>query len=160
MNVQCRVKVEYIWETERIPVVLGQWGEMCKMKLDRKAGTGFRTLLKIVYFITFLRKMVIVFWGKRGKVGGLPAFVSPDIHALLLCSSFYSWTWLNHSLNIISIFVKAAFSRPSLLVLGDLTNEAYQLGRRNQSGMKRNSLGMVWHPDKYFLGNWVPIPCF
>lgn len=44
MNVQCKVTAEYIRETEGIPMELGPWGDMCKMKLDGKAGTGHRTL--------------------------------------------------------------------------------------------------------------------
>ena len=51
-----------------------------------------------------------------------------------------------------AIFVIAA-SRSLLLVLGDHANEAEQFCRRNQSGTKRNSLGLVWQPDKYFLSN-------
>ena len=61
--------------------MLGQWGEIDKIRVDRKAETGLRTPLKIVYF---LRNMVIVFCDKRVNVEGFPTFVSPDIRALLI----------------------------------------------------------------------------
>ena len=63
--------------------MLGQWGEISKVRVNRKAETGLRTPLKIV---CFLRDMVIVFWDRRVNVEGLPTFVSPDICALLITS--------------------------------------------------------------------------
>ena len=70
------------------------------------------------------------------------------------------WLLLNMAKPVFehTTFVIAA-SRPLLLGLGDCANEPEQFCRRNQSGTKRNSLGMVWHPDKYFLSNWVSILC-
>ena len=70
------------------------------------------------------------------------------------------WLLLNMAKPVFehTTFVIAA-SRPLLLGLGDRANEPEQFCRRNQSGTKRNSLGMVWHPDKYFLSNWVSILC-
>ena len=51
------------------PVVLGQWGEIGKVRMDKKAETGLRTPLKIVYF---LRDMVIMLWDKRVMLEGSP----------------------------------------------------------------------------------------
>lgn len=122
----------------------GQWGEMCKTKVEGKAGSGLRRLLKIVFFI--IRTMVIVFRSIRGKVGGIHALASPGVPAPLSTLE-HGPTTLEYSL---SIFVKAALSTPSLPVLGNLAYEAHQFSRGNQSRMKKNSLGMVWCPNKYF----------
>ena len=53
----------------------GQWGEMCKIKVNEKAGTGLRTQLKMT--------MVTTFGGIRDKVGGIYAFISLDMPTLL-----------------------------------------------------------------------------
>lgn len=60
LNVQCRVKAEYIWETEGIPMELGPWGDMCKMKLDGKAGNGLRTL---TYYVTSSQRQWWLWFG-------------------------------------------------------------------------------------------------
>lgn len=61
--------------------------------------------------------MVIVIWDIKGKVGGIHAFIFPDILAFLSIPNM-TQRLSGHTL---SILVKSILSEPSLPGLGDIT---------------------------------------